>query len=335
MKLVVALIGLLACARADAQQPSPCARTARDSVPAPTHTRLAPGEHTFDANGVRFWYCVAGPQRERTTVVFLHGGPGQGTYHLAALAGPAIERIAPIIYYDQRGSGRSGKPADGAYSMDLLVADLEELRSELDVPHMILVGHSFGGTLALEYAAKYPEHVEKIIFAAGLYSMPVQCKWRLQTLADRRPAEYAATRANSVDANGKRRNGCELEFSAFKNDSAREAYNTEAMFPDPGIAARLDSTQKSSGLRNTGELGSALFRQGLLQYEFKSLRKLTMPVLIIAGKHDGAARPEGLREMAARLPNVTFREFPNSGHFVYLDESDRFARELILFISRR
>ena len=59
-----------------------------------------------------------------------------------------------------------------------------------------------------------------------------------------------------------------------------------------------------------------------------------MPVLVVAGRHDGAARPEGLRELAGRLPNARFVEYEGSGHFVYLDEGDRFARDVIAFLRR-
>jgi proline iminopeptidase len=60
-----------------------------------------------------------------------------------------------------------------------------------------------------------------------------------------------------------------------------------------------------------------------------------MPVLVIAGKHDGAAGPRGQQELARRLPNARFVEFERSGHFVYLDEPDRFAREVTRFIRGR
>ena len=62
---------------------------------------------------------------------------------------------------------------------------------------------------------------------------------------------------------------------------------------------------------------------------------LALPVLVIAGRHDGAARPEGLRELASRLPDARFVEYERSGHFVYLDEPDRFAREVSAFILSR
>jgi proline iminopeptidase len=311
--------------------PSACATTARDALPAVSPRGVIPGEHTFQANGVRLWYCITGNPASTAPIVFLHGGPGQGSFHFAALAGDAVEKHVQIVYFDQRGSGRSGKPADGSYSMSLLVDDVEALRKQLDVPRLILAGHSFGATLALEYAARYPENVAGIVFAAGLWSMPVQCAWRVRTLAELRPDAFARVRADTVDDKGQRRSDCELEFMAFRSGTEREAYNAQAMFPDSSVALRMDSVQKASGLRNTGELGGALFRGGLLQYEFKEFTRLTMPVLVIAGAHDGAARREGLQELVRRLPKADYREYERSGHFVYLDEPDRFGRDVAAF----
>ncbi len=57
-----------------------------------------------------------------------------------------------------------------------------------------------------------------------------------------------------------------------------------------------------------------------------------MPALVIADTHDGAVIPAGLRPLAERLPHARYVEFENSGHFVYLDEPDRFARVATAFI---
>ena len=114
---------------------------------------------------------------------------------------------------------------------------------------------------------------------------------------------------------------------------SREAFNLELMFPGPVVSARIDSVNAAHGIRNTGELGRALFSSGLIEYRFTEHDAVKVPVLVIAGHHDGAAHPEGLRELARRLPAARFTEFDQSGHFVYLDEPERFAREVVEFVS--
>src|SRR5207237_4635678 len=82
----------------------------------------------------------------------------------------------------------------------------------------------------------------------------------------------------------------------------REAMNNALMFPDSAVRIRLDSVQAATGTRNTGELGAALFREGLLQYRFTAMERLTMPGLVMAGRRDGAVVSDGLRELARRVP---------------------------------
>jgi proline iminopeptidase len=106
------------------------------------------------------------------------------------------------------------------------------------------------------------------------------------------------------------------------------------MFPQPSIRARIDSVNTAQGVRNTGEMSRVLFSGGR-EYQFRAYDRLTMPVLVIAGKHDGAAQPEGLQELSRRLPNARFVEYEGSGHYPYLDEPDRFAREVADFVLKR
>jgi proline iminopeptidase len=324
-----ALVLLTACA--SGPPPSGASRVAEDQL-APG---LRSGPHEAVLNGARHYYRVAGPATAGAPpVVFLHGGPGQGSAHFDALAGPFMERRLRMVYFDQRGSGHSERPASGDYALSTLVEDIEALRRALGVPKVALLGHSFGGSLALEYAAKYPERVSHVVFVAGLWDTPLQCRLRAERLAELRPEAYARVRGDTLAPGGARRSDCELEFRALSG-SERERYHLELMFPDPAVSQRIDSVNAARGVRNTGELSRALFRAGLLQYRFTRHDRLTMPVLVIAGRFDGAARPASLRELARRLPNARLVEYERSGHFVYLDEPDRFASEVSAFILGR
>jgi proline iminopeptidase len=295
---------------------------------------LRDGPHEVTLNGVRHFYRVGGNAPPGIPpVVFLHGGPGQGSAHFDALAGPYMERDLRVVYFDQRGSGYSERPASGDYALATLIEDVEALRRTLGVSKIALMGHSFGGLLALEYAAKYPQNVSHLVFVGGLWDMDFQCRLRGRRLAELRPDAYARVARDTIGPDGKPRNHCGLEFAAFRG-AEREAYNTQLMFPDPSVRARIDSVNVAKGVRNTGELSRALFSGGQ-RYEFRAYDRLTMPVVVVAGRHDGAAQPEGLRELAGRLPNARYVEYERSGHYPYLDEPDRFAREVTAFVRPR
>jgi proline iminopeptidase len=289
----------------------------------------ASGAHQVVLNGVRHWYRVAGqPVAAPVPVVFLHGGPGQGSVHFAELVGPLLEPSLRMVYFDQRASGRSDPSPDGIYTLPMLVEDLEALRRTLGAPKLALIGQSFGGTLALEYAAAYPEHVSAVVFVAGLWDIALQCRLRNRTLAERAPEAYERVRA---EAEGSGRDEC-LEFQAFPSEAAYTAYGSAIMFPDSAVRLRMEAIERAHGYHNTRALGGGLFRSGLATYGFTAADRVAMPVLVIAGRHDGTARPEGLRALADRLPAARFAEYEASGHFVYLDEPERFAREVVQFL---
>ena len=293
------------------------------------------GPHQVLLNGVRHHYRVAGPSTgSAPPVVFLHGGPGQGSVHFDALVGPLMERQLRMVYFDQRGSGLSERPASGDYALATLVEDVEALRRTLATEKIALIGHSFGGLLALEYSAKYSERVSHVVFVAGLWDAPLLCRLRAQRFAELRPEAYARVRADTLNRDGSRRSDCELEARGLQG-ADRDRYNTELMFPEPRSEQQMDSVNLAHGVRNTGEMSRSLFSAGLLRHRFSAFHRLTMPVLVIAGGKDGAARPAGLRELATRLPRARYLEFERSGHFVYLDEPERFAREVASFILAR
>jgi proline iminopeptidase len=298
----------------------------------PSSSPLATGEHDVVVNGVRLWYRVAGNGSPKTPpVLFLHGGPGYNSYSFARIEGPFLEKQLRMIYLDQRGSGRSERPWTRDYKMATLVEDIDALRRSLGVNQIAVIGHSFGGTLALEYASAHPANVSKLILVDILYDAPAQCRYRAQGLAQLRPEAYARVAKDTVDSAGVRRSDCELEFRAL-GGADREAFSNEMMFPDSTRRKLQDSLDRASGLRNTGELSNALFDAGLLSYRFTAFDRLTMPVLVIMGGQDRAVGGPPMRELAKRVPHGQLLELPKGGHFVYLEEPEAFARAVTRFL---
>lgn len=99
-------------------------------------------------------------------VVYLHGGPGvrQGPFDQDIYGSFAANGFR-VFLYDQAGSGLSGfLPHLRDYTVARSVADLEAIREKIGVDKMILIGHSWGSTLAASYMAKFPTHVSKVVF---------------------------------------------------------------------------------------------------------------------------------------------------------------------------
>lgn len=285
---------------------------------------LAPGEHQAVVNGVRLWYRVAG-QGEGTPVVFLHGGPGQGSQTFARFAGPRLEPHLRMVYLDQRGAGRSERPWNDAYSLELMVDDLEQLRRAWGVERIAVVGHSFGSILALEYAARHPEHTARVVLTAAAPDLPAALERQCDRLERQDPELYARAVAQRPADLGARCN-------AF---AAGRGFIDAAMFPDPAVMTLVDETDATDGMRNTGEVGQALFGAGgLMNYRFDGHARLTMPVLIVAGLADFQTVVEPQRALAARLPDARILEYPGRGHFMFVEDPERFAADLVAFLAR-
>jgi proline iminopeptidase len=297
------------------------------SLAAPARAASAPlaaGEHQLVINGVRLWYRVAGAS-QGTPVVFLHGGPGQGSQTFARFAGPALERRNRMIYLDQRGSGRSEKHWKKEYSLPLMVDDLEQLRRAWGVERMALVGHSFGTVLALEYAAKYPRRVSHLVLTGAVVDFPAAMDVQCARLAKVDPANYAKAVA-ALEPGSSRR--CNV-FAAPRK------IIDDAMYPDPAVMKLVDDTDSSDGMFNDGQVGGALFNQGLLQYRFTQSARLTMPVLVIAGGADYQAVVDPVRPFVARLGRGRLIEYPGRGHFMFVEDPERFARDVTRFLKER
>jgi proline iminopeptidase len=282
---------------------------------------LSPGAHNQIVNGVRLWYRVAG-RDSGTPVVFLHGGPGQGSQTFARFAGPPLERSHRMIYLDQRGSGRSEKHWAKQYSVDLMVDDLEQLRRLWKVDRIALIGHSFGTMLALEYAARYPRHVSHLVLSGTVVDFPAILDLACARLEKVDPATYAKA-VQQLPKGSPRR--CHI-FAAGKT------FIDGNMYPDPAVMKLVNETDASDGMHNTGEIFGALAKQGLLEYRFQRHERLTMPVLAIAGGSDYQAAVEPVRGFAARVPGARVIEYEGRGHFMFVEDPERFARDVSSFL---
>ncbi|WP_083893052.1 alpha/beta fold hydrolase [Nocardia veterana] len=106
-------------------------------------------------------------QRRDTPVVFLHGGPGTPGEGIPA-GGTELAALGFDVYaYDQLGAGRSSRLADvTGYTVARQVADLDAIREVLGAERLVLIGRSWGGSLAAQYLAAHPDRVAKVVFVA-------------------------------------------------------------------------------------------------------------------------------------------------------------------------
>lgn len=123
----------------------------------------AASEGYIPVPGGRVWYKVVGSS-DRVPLLTVHGGPGAGHDYLEPLEGLAADR--PVIFYDQLGCGKSDQPKDRRlWRMERFVEEVNILREALGLASVHLLGHSWGGWLAIEYLLTKPAGVVSVVLS--------------------------------------------------------------------------------------------------------------------------------------------------------------------------
>jgi proline iminopeptidase len=120
----------------------------------------------FDVDGAAI-VPEGGCMRERPTAFLIHGGPGVDHTSLKARYGRLAEKMQ-LVYFDHRGHGRSARGDPEKYTLDENVEDMEALRKHLGLGPIVSLGTSYGGTVAMAHAARYPASVSHLILVATI-----------------------------------------------------------------------------------------------------------------------------------------------------------------------
>jgi len=298
---------------------------------------LNKGEGQVELNGITHWYKIAGVEHSKTPIVVIHGGPGGNIYNFERTIGPKLEAFAKVIYYEQRGSGRSASPEDSnAYSIPILVSDLEILRQRLGLEKIIPLGFSFGGELALEYALAYPNHVEKLIVQApslgrgkdigSFFNERMVC---VQL--------YGFLRVAKGDMSLKiRKIITEKTLSEKRLEKVWEMVNTETvdrfLFHNDEVAKMNRKLWRESGLVNTGEMFKALAKQPRGVPLLNRVHLIRVPTLVIVGLYDRNVGIESCRDVATLIPRARLMVFEHSAHFPDMEETEKYAQTVYSFL---
>jgi proline iminopeptidase len=214
--------------------------------------------------------------------IFVHGGPGEGSLDFEVVCGNTLESFMHIIYYDQRGSARSGGAADDDYSIDRHVEDIEEIRKKLGVTKVILLAHSFGGIIATNYAYKYQNSVDKLILLNStldlMDSLKNQTYYGEKILSCN---EFASASYQSDFEKWKEIVGRLIEKDLFY----QLQYDKYTNF------IKLNSVNNQIENFNATMANQALNNEDYFRCFFNLTEKINIPVLIITGNEDYAIGP--------------------------------------------
>lgn len=283
------------------------------AYPAPDHEAMlpVPGGRVY----VRVNGDLAGP---RLPLVFVHGGPG-GT-HAAYLDALALSDERAVILYDQLDSGRSDRPDDPAnWTVPRFVDELEAVRAGLNLPRWHVCGHSWGGTIALEYGARRPAELAGLILASPLISTPIWLS-DAEVLVGRLPRATQDTLARCDRPAPPPQATCDAATDIFYKRFNRREPPTPAT-----LAYKRDGGGGNDRLYETMWGRSEFVSTGTLRdYDGEPLlaRLDGRRTLFITGQHD-EARPETVRAFAGEVPHkAMFAEVPGAAHGIFSDRPE-------------
>ncbi len=260
------------------------------------------------------------------TILALHGGLGSDLSSLRPWLDPLSEQ-ATVVYYDHRGNGRSPRsPSDSSADMDVWVEDADAVRRHLGLERVVLLGHSFGGCIAQEYALRYPDRLDGLILCSTAPAYD-HLEVVVANVRDRGTPEQAAA--------------FEAGFAAppASDDAMREGFGVilplyfhapDAPHQRQAIRALVDETAFSAA----SYVASAA---ALTTFDTRDrLGGITAPTLVLNGDDDFLTPTDhAARRLHAAIPDSELAVLDRSGHFPHIEAHDAFIASVQDWLGRR
>jgi proline-specific peptidase len=256
-------------------------------------------EGRLDFRGCRTWYRVVGELGSGADpLVCLHGGPGSTHNYFAPLERLAGEGRA-VVLYDQLGCGRSDRPTDVEWTLQLFLDELAELRTELGLERIHLLGTSWGGMLALEHALSGYGGLTSLVLSSTLASAE---EWAVEAkrLRDELPGDDDEV------------------MEAFE---ARHFYRGETRPPE---LERMAEERGSDAYQAMWGPNEWTITGALRGWDVRSrLEEIDVPTLVIRGRYDLSTEPI-TATLVEGIPGARAVVFEHSSHTPVLEETERY-----------
>lgn len=253
------------------------------------------------------------------TAFLLHGGPGLDASYFFPSMDPA-KRFLRLVTPDLRGQGRSAPVDPETFTFESQCRDLEALRRASADGPVIVIGHSFGGFLALEYALRYPGSVSHLVLVdtGSAMDMPEEVMRMATEMGRGHPGATKAFMEAHYHDNETFRNG----LMAFM-----------PLYWRHFDAAKVDAMFAKTRFRH--EIGSK-FGPTMATWSVTSrLDRIKIPTLVLHGRHDFILPVAQAERLAAQIPAADLHVFEDSGHFPWVEQPRAFFAALRAWIDQQ
>jgi proline iminopeptidase len=257
-----------------------------------------------------------------TPLLCLHGGPGWDHHYLR----PALDRLAnraELLYVDLPGSGRSAAAPPHPHGPLAAQAEaLESLLCSLGTSRVVLFAHSFGGLVALEVALRYPQRVRALILVsayAAFRDVATTFALVFQRASDEQRTVLATSFADPPETD---------EAMAHATRTVLPLYSVQPL--DPGL-------DRFENIRYRSAAFAEAVREILPVADFAPrLREIGAPTLVLAGRHDWIAPPQGAAGvLSSGIPDAHLVTLEASAHLPFLEEPETFAHHVTGWLAER
>jgi len=268
-------------------------------------------------DGARLFYRMVGSSGD--TLLAIHGGPGVDLESIAGDFAPLAEHHV-VVFYDQRGAGRSTLPEDPS-TLDARqqIRDLDAVRAHFGLASVTLVAHSYGPLLAATYALAHPEAVRRMVLFNPVPPYRDDF-WE-------RFGAAIATRLDSAQTAAMAAASRRLADPAEDARDACRAYWAIGLIPrlaDPeGAHLRADlCASDPAGIRYGLTVTNAAVTGSYGDWDLRDrLRALTVPTLVVHGEED-AIPMDMVEAWTTALPDARLLRVPGAAHFSYAERPE-------------
>lgn len=274
-----------------------------------------PPQFATSTDGAKIAY-YASKATAGTPLLVLSGGPGTDSRYMQV--GGALDELAKsrqVIFFDQRGTAASAA-ANGSETIAKYVEDIEAVRKAAGAKRVSLLGHSFGGYLAIAYTAKHPDKVQALVLADSAPPKLSDLKCLLATMYPDRIEAWRTKRATLADNNKSSESAIFMSME-FVSDRAYRDYLSV-------VADHRDNIVVNNTLRKDMDK---------LDY-WPQVRAFKLPTLILHGRFDAVVASENGWQLHQAIPGSRFHVIERAGHLPHAEQPKEFLAAVAEFLNQ-
>ena len=268
-------------------------------------------------------------------LLLLHGGPGATHEYFEACDSFLPNAGIEYYYYDQLGSGRSDAPEDPSlWDLPRFVDEVEQVRQALGLgpENLVLLGHSWGGILSIEYALRYQQHLRGMVISNMMSSVPAYNDYAEHVLMPQMD-QRALAEIKELESSGQTEDPRYMELLLEEHYVHHVLRMPAGQWPEPAQRG-IDHINPAIyvSMQGPSELGISADASLHDWDRTEDLSSVTVPTLVIGARYD-TMDPSHMEMMAGRFPAGQYLYCPQGSHMAMYDDQQTYFAGLISFLN--